>query len=76
MNNRPIIGRLYRPKSFETRRQDGTFQAYNRPLFHYEDALQRAYLAKPEDPWPTAWPTAAVAVEAALALTYLTWGWM
>jgi hypothetical protein len=73
MNNRPIIGRLYRPHSFETRQSDGEFQAYNRPLSYYEDALQRAYLAKPDAPWPTA----AVAVAAALALTYLTaGGWM
>ncbi len=70
---RPIIGRLYRPRSFETRRSDGTFQAYNRPLSYYEDALQRAYLAKPESPWPTA----AVAVVAAVSLVYLTaGGWM
>ncbi len=73
MNNRPIIGRLYRPHSFETRLSDGTFQAYNRPLAQYEDALQRAYFAKPQAPWPTA----AVAVAAALALAYLTaGGWM
>jgi hypothetical protein len=70
---RPIIGRLYRPNSYETRRSDGTFQAYNRPLAQYEDALQRAYLDKPESPWPTA----AVAVAAATALAYLTaGGWM
>jgi hypothetical protein len=74
MNSRPVIGRLYRPHSFETRRSDGTFQAFNRPLAQYEDALQRAYIAKPESPWPT---TAAVAVAAALSLAYLTaGGWM
>jgi hypothetical protein len=64
---------LYRHRSFETRHPDGTFQSYNRPLGYYEDALQRAYLANPESPWPTA----AVAVVAALALAYLTaGGWM
>jgi hypothetical protein len=71
---RPVIGRLYRPHSFETRQSDGEFQAYNRPLAQYEDALQRAYIAKKPD---APWPTAAVAVAAALALTYLTaGGWM
>ena len=73
MNNRPVIGRHYRPHSFENRLNDGRFQAFNRPLSYYEDALQRAYLSKPESPWPTA----AVAVTAALALAYLTaGGWM
>jgi hypothetical protein len=74
MNNRPVIGRLYRPNSFETRLTNGTFQSYSRPLGYYEDALQRAYIAKkPESPWPTA----AVAVAAALALAYLAaGGWM
>jgi hypothetical protein len=71
---RPIIGRLYRPNSFETRLSDGTFQSYNRPISYYEDALQRAYISKkPESPWQTA----AVAIVAALALAYMTaGGWM
>jgi hypothetical protein len=74
MNSRPIIGQLYRPHSFETRQPGGEFQAYNRPLSYYEDALQRAYFAKkPESPWPTA----AVAVVATLAMGYLAaGGWM
>jgi hypothetical protein len=74
MNSRPIIGRLYRPHSFETRQPGGEFQAYNRQLSYYEEALQRAYIAKkPESPWSTV----AVAVAAALALAYLTaGGWM
>jgi hypothetical protein len=73
MNNRPVIGLLYRPNSFETR-CSGTFQAYNRPLSYYEDALQRrAYLAKPDE---APWPTAAVAVAAALALALTAGGWM
>jgi hypothetical protein len=72
MNNRTIIGRFYRPHSFETRRLDGEFQAFNRPLSYYEDALQQAYINKPPESSP--WPTAAVAVVAALALAYLTAG--
>jgi hypothetical protein len=72
MNSRPIIGLLYRPNSFETRQPDGTFQSFNRQLLYYEDALQRAYLDKPESPWPTA----AVAVAAALALALTAGGWM
>jgi hypothetical protein len=73
MNSRPIIGRLYRPHSFETRQPGGEFQAYNRPLSYYEDALQRAYIAKKPD---APWPTAAVAVAAALALALTAGGWM
>ncbi len=73
MNSRPIIGALYRPNSFETRLSDGTFQSYNRPISYYEDALQRAYIAKKPD---APWPTAAVAVAAALALALTAGGWM
>ena len=77
--SKPIIGRLYRPKSYEFRLSDGTFFAFNRPLSQHEEFIQKTVLGISEQGYetylrmvPSVWCSLTVCIAVVAAVVGLT----
>lgn len=69
---KPVIGRLYRPKRFQTRASDGTYSAYNCWPESHEARLQAGLLGDEGADLPS-WKLAVVLVVLAYAVA-VVWG--